>query len=313
MPTMKMIRNKFTCYRLSASFAFFGLLATPSLSWAQLLPDSAAITTNDANTFSTNTSTITQGQIEIGASGGTGSLTVSSGSLTVNTNQSDNSSANYAMIIGQLSGNGTITVTGGSLTINDGFIAQTYFGNAGGSGTVDVSGGSFILNSPSGLETATDGTSSATLNVSGGMFDENVEGASFNASLGTNTLSLSGNGIFELSNLGNTSSDFNLGSAVLNFASGSTAEFSVGTTSSAASSSFFNNLIAAGNISVGGVVDTNPSDFAYSSAGNQGILSLATPAAAPEPSTWALMIGGFASLLFLGRMRRKANGNRLIS
>jgi hypothetical protein len=108
--------------------------------------------------------------------------------------------------------------------------------------------------------------------------------------------------------LGNTTSDFNLGSTVLDFAAGSTAEFSVGTTSSAASSSFFNNLIASGNISVGGVIDTNQSDFAYSSVGDQGIFSLATPTAVPEPSTWELMIGDVASLVLLGRMRRNANG-----
>jgi hypothetical protein len=304
---LSVISNSFTRHGLSASLAFFCLLATPSLSWAQLSPNSVAITTNATNTFSTSTSTVTQGQIEIGASGGVGSLTVSSGSLTVNTNQSGNSSANYAMIIGQLSGSGTITVTGGSLTINDGFIAQTYFGNAGGTGEIDVSGGSFILNSPSGLETTTGSGSTAILNVSGGLFDENVEGTSFNASIGTNKLSLSSNGIFELSNLGNTTSDFSLGSTVLDFATGSTAEFSVGTTSSAASSSFFDALIASGNISVGGVVNTNVNDFAYSSAGDQGILSLATPVAVPEPSTWALMIGGVASLAFIIRMRRKAN------
>jgi len=289
--------------------AFCCLLAAPSLSWAQLSPDSTEITTNASNTFSTGTSTVTQGQIEIGAFGGNGSLAVSGGSLTVNTNEADNPSANYGMIIGQVSASGTISVSGGSLTINDGFIAQTYFGNGGGTGEVDVSGGTFVLNSPSGLETATGSSSAAILNVSSGLFDENVEGTSFNASLGTNMLSLSGNGIFELSNLGNTTSDFNMGTSVLNFATGSTAEFSVGTTSAAASSTFFDNLIASGNVSVGGVVDTNQSDFAYSASGDQGILSLATPAAVPEPSTWALMIGGLASLAFFGRMRRKANGN----
>jgi hypothetical protein len=291
------------------SLAFLCLLVTPSLSWGQLSPDPTAITTNGLNTFSTGTSTISQGQIEIGSSSGTGNLTVTGGSLTVNTNEPGNPAANYAMIIGQLSGSGDIAVTGGSLTINDGFIAQTYFGNAGGTGEIDVSGGTFVLNSPSGMVTATDSTSTAILNVSGGLFDENVEGTSFNASLGNNELSLSGNGIFELSNLGNTTSGFNLGSTVLDFATGSTAEFSVGTTSSAANSAFFDNLIAAGNISIGGVVDTNQSDFAYSTVGNQGVLSLATPVAAPEPSTWALLIGGVASLAFLGRMRRKANGN----
>ena len=162
----------------------FRSLATPSLSWAQLLPNSAAITTNATNTFSTGTSTISQGQIEIASSSGTGNLTVTGGSLTVNTNEPGNPAANYAMIVGQLSGSGDIAVTGGSLTINDGFIAQTYFGNAGGTGEIDVSGGTFVLNSPSGMVTATGSTSTAILNVSGGLFDENVEGTSFTASLG---------------------------------------------------------------------------------------------------------------------------------
>jgi hypothetical protein len=68
---------------------------------------------------------------------------------------------------------------------------------------------------------------------------------------------------------------------------------------------FYDGLIAGEDIEVDGVVDTDTSDFAFTSSNGQGILQLAS--AVPEPSTWAMMIGGRALFFFaFGRLPRAA-------
>jgi hypothetical protein len=103
-------------------------------------------------------------------------------------------------------------------------------------------------------------------------------------------------GLFEVEG---TTLTFNTASSNFNFTTGSTAELSVdGQTLTS-----YDALIASGNILVNGATAT-ADEFTFTTSGSQGILELA---AAPEPSTWAMLIGGFALLLGVQRLSRQRN------
>jgi hypothetical protein len=170
--------------------------------------------------------------------------------------------------------------------------------------TFNLSGGLVTVSSENQI--SRDG-STAILTITGGVYD--VEGAagtvydsntaiSGNAA-GTATINLGGNGVFE-----ETGSSVLLGlngsSFAINFQSGGSGELSLLSETALG----YDALITAGDFQVDGKVDMDVADYAYSTAisGTQGVLGLAT---APEPSTWAMLIGGFALLLGVQRLSRQ--------
>jgi hypothetical protein len=165
-------------------------------------------------------------------------------------------------------GDGVLNVSGGTINFLNGATGDGtsfWIGNNTGNGTVNLTGGTIITQN--GILLGRDG-STGTANLTAGLFE--VEG---------------------------TTLTFNTASSNFNFTTGSTAELSVdGQTLTS-----YDALIASGNILVNGATAT-ADEFTFTTSGSQGILELA---AAPEPSTWAMLIGGFALLLGVQRLSRQ--------
>jgi hypothetical protein len=245
-----------------------------------LIYTSAQGTTSDAGSLRVGASTTN------GAAPGS-ELDVTGGSLTFNSGGT--STVGY-------NGSGTIGVSGGTLSILG--ADQFWFGN-NVSATANISGtGTFVVGDQ--FLFSRDG-GAATLNISGnGVFDlTNSAGTQFDTNGGGITpsvINLSGNGLFEQT--ASNAIALSTGEFDINFASGSTGQFSLlGETATE-----FDTLITAGDIEIDGITDTTTSDFTYSSSGSQGVLALA---AAPEPTTWAMLFGGFALLFGVQRLHRK--------
>jgi hypothetical protein len=197
----------------------------------------------------------------------------------------------------------SISVSGGTLNFDG-----TYNDNSGG-GIVSF----WLSNQSTSVFNISDGTvniqnelafsrngGAATLNITGGVFDvQGTAGTLYNSATGSGTARINlGDGLFEETD----SSAINLGgNFLLNFTTGSTGQFSL----FGESASSFDSLINAGDVQVNGAVDKTLADFSTTTSGGQGILTLATAAATPEPSTWAMLIGGFALLLGVQRLSRK--------
>ena len=215
-------------------------------------------------------------------------LDVSGGNLTINSGST--STLGYQ-------GSGTIGVSGGTLAIDGS--DQFWFGNTYAA-IANVTGGDFIVGDQFLL--SRDGGTS-TINLSGtGIFDvTGSSGTSFgsNSSGGVATINLNGNGIFEQtgSNSINLVNNFNI-----NFGSGSLGQFSL----LGDSASTLDSLITGGHFEINGASDTTLADYNVIGAANdssQGIIELAAPASVPEPSTWAMMLGGLALLVGMQRKR----------
>jgi hypothetical protein len=223
------------------------------------------------------------------------SFQMTGGSLTFTSSNSTSVSA-----IG-FSGTNSISVSGGTLNFdgsytNGGGPDSLWLGNQS-NGTFNLSGGT--VNIQQELAFSRNGAT-ATLNITGGVFDvQGTTGTLYNSDTGSGTARINlGDGLFEETD----SSAINLGgNFLLNFTTGSTGQFSL----FGESASSFDSLINAGDVQVNGAVDKTLADFSTTTSGGQGILTLATAAATPEPSTWAMLIGGFALLLGVQRLSRK--------
>jgi hypothetical protein len=189
-----------------------------------------------------------------------------------------------------------LTFTGNSFTAN-GHTDAIWLGNEAAA-TFNLSGGTVNVDEGD-LEISRNG-GAATLNITGGLFDvQSALGTEYNSAGGSGLATINlGNGVFEetASNIINLGGNF-----ALNFTMSSTGQFSL----FGESASSFDSLITAGDIQVNGTVDKTLADFSTTTSGGQGILALATAAATPEPSTWAMLIGGFALLLGVQRLSRK--------
>ena len=240
--------------------------------------------------------TVFTGNIRVGVSSGNlgagpAELDVTGGNLTINS--SGTSTVGYHG--GSGSGVGTIGVSGGTLSING--TDQFWFGSTDAA-TANVSGGTFNVGD-SFLISRQGGT--AIINLSGnGVFDvTGANGTQYNANggNGTATINLNGNGIFEQTGSG----AINLGGKfTVNFGASSLGEFSL----LGDSASTLDGYISAGDIFVNGTADTTLSDYQVIGAANsssQGIIELA---AAPEPSTWAMLLGSVLVLLGVQRLSR---------
>ncbi|QFR32953.1 autotransporter domain-containing protein [Ancylobacter sp. TS-1] len=103
--------------------------------------------------------------INVGGDGGTGLLTVSGGTLTLN----------VGLRVGDFGGTGTVNQTGGTVQLeqscdDDDSCASLNIGNQGGTGIYNISGGSLLLGGGShsiGRNAGSRPTSSGTLNISG--------------------------------------------------------------------------------------------------------------------------------------------------
>jgi hypothetical protein len=250
---------------------------------------------NFVYTSADGTTTFTaSADVRVGNDGvGGGELDVTGGNLSVST-----AGPNTHDTLGYRSA-GTIGVSGGSFTLgsntNDLWLSND------ASGTINVSGnGTFNLLDY--LSVSRDGHN-GTINVSGnGLFDaESTNGTVYGANnntTGTTVINLSGSGIYEQTGTGSIALNSKF---TVNFATASAAEFSLLGDSTATLDSY----ITAGDISIGGTTDMTLSDYqvigASGATSNQGIIELA---AAPEPTTWAMLLGGVLVLLGVQRLSR---------
>jgi hypothetical protein len=207
-----------------------------------------------------------------------GSLSVTGG--TVNFLGSNGFSGNSSLWIG-FQNSGTLSLSGGLVTTQN----NLTFDWNGGSGLLNISGGTFNV----------EGTGGTTVNNTGAG--------------GTGTIDFqAGNGVFEQT-------------ASANFAAAMKVKFDYQTGDmfkvAAADASTFSALAAAGNLSyqtsVGGTyltLDNVATDSNYylnylSATQSAGVetLNVIAPLAAPEPSTWASLLGGLLVLGFVARRR----------
>jgi hypothetical protein len=200
-------------------------------------------------------------------------------------------------------GDGLLNVSGGTISFLNGNTSDgtsLWIGNANGSGTANVSGGTLITQN--GIMFGRDG-SNGTMNLTGGLV--NIEGTT-GSLIGSTQGGATGKGFLNIS----TGTYEQTGSDTLTFTTGSDINFTLNSTGVLslfdASTSYLDTLVGSGDIFNNGEADTNLSDFAIAGndSGNpgQGTLELA---AAPEPSTWAMLIGGFALLLGVQRLSRQ--------
>jgi hypothetical protein len=243
-------------------------------------------TTGSALDYNNGTTSFT-GNVRVGADASGSELDVTGGSLTINS--SGTSTVGYH-------GSGTIGVSGGTFDVEG--TDQFWFGNDSAA-TANVSGNGEFIVGDQFLLSRDGGTS--TINLSGnGVFD--VTGTSgtvygANNTNGVATINLNGNGIFEQT--GSSAIDLG-GNFTVNFVASSLGEFSL----LDASTPTLDSYITAGDFSIAGAKDTTLAD--YNVVGNtagQGIIELATPVTIPEPSTWAMMLAGFATLVLVQRKR----------
>jgi hypothetical protein len=195
---------------------------------------------------------------------------------------------------------GVLNISGGTLNANG---VNTTFDNigldigfgTGASGALNVSGGT--VNVQGALEI----DNGSLITLTGGLINvmsisgtaaNTFDGAGFSSG-GPITFG-AGNGVFE------ESASSTLTGVTINFLSGSAGELSLlGETATG-----FDALIASGAIEKNGVADMNTADFTTTTSGGQGILELAATTA-PEPSTWVMLMGGFALLLGVQRLGRQ--------
>jgi hypothetical protein len=233
---------------------------------------------------------ISNGQFELNSNGA--SLEVASGSLTL-------TNTGFSFFVGQ-NASSSLDVSGGTLTINTSGATSgsgeehVVFGNGSGDGTVTQEAGTFnIIGGLYGFYIGRQGAT-GSFTLSGGLLDEEDTVGTEIGSAGTLTLS---GGTFEES----ASDAFTFDSAStshINFSTGSSGVLSL----YEASTSYLDGLVTAGDITVNGTVDTSTSDFSVNgSSTGQGTLELAS--AVPEPSTWALMLGGLGVLALIQRKR----------
>ena len=243
---------------------------------------------------SSDGTTTFSGDIRVGATLSNGAangseMDVTGGSLTILNTGNGTNTVGY-------NGSGTIGVSGGTLTVDG--TDQFWFGNTAAA-TANVSGsGEFIINDQ--FLFSRNGATS-TINLSGnGIFDlTNASGTNYNANGGAGlaTINIGGNGIFEQTG----SSTINLGSKfTVDFGASSSGQFSL----LDASTTTLDSYITAGDFYIAGTKDTTLTDYnVIGNTSGQGIIELATPAAVPEPSTWAMMLAGFATLVWVQRKR----------
>jgi hypothetical protein len=185
-------------------------------------------------------------------------------------------------------GNNTFAVSGGTVNFlagdtSDG--SSLWIGNAG-EGSVTLSGGT--ITTQNGLIFSRDG-GAGNLTITGGLF--NVEGTTgtlndTNSTGGLATITFGlGSGVFE-----ETASDvLSLGTDgfSVNFLTGSGGALSL--------------YSVDGGVTAASLLATNAGAFSITTSGDEATVTLAVP----EPSTWAMLIGGFALLLGVQRLSRQ--------
>lgn len=242
------------CQSLSAALMVDGNLVTNIAPASQTTYDSS-------QPDPTVLSELQQGQLILNSGG---SLTQTSGSLTVT------SFGN--IIIGQTTGSGTVTLSGGEMILNANIdTPNIIFGNNGATGIGNVSAGVLTLNASTFYIGRENG--SGIFNLSGaGIISSSASNFIMGAINGQGTVNLSGVGVFSLTNFSEVNFVINTGS-MFSFTSGSLAQLSFGSSSGAASEVFFTSLIDNGYIRIDGTIAT-ADQFNYSVVGNQGVLAL---------------------------------------
>jgi hypothetical protein len=243
--------------------------------------------------------TVFTGALNVGANYTTlnSEFEVTGGNVTFSAN-SFPSSVGFAS-----SNSSTISVSGGVLNFNGAFTGgggpdSLWLSNETTS-IFDVSGGT--VNIQQELAFARDG-GTATLNITGGVFD--VQGATGTLFNGSNNNA--SNGVINISNgeFEETASDsLNLTASkfTVNFTAGSGSLSLFSADSGAAAEALLSADVTAGLIQDNGT--TNASAFSITTSGDTATVALV----APEPSTWAMLIGGFALLIGVQRLSRQRN------
>ena len=282
-----------------AAFTFAGFMpatanagltvnGTPNGTW-----DPTATMTYDNTSTDPTTVTAPVNAFYLGY-GGAGSLNQTSGSLTLN-------AIDYGAFIGQGS-TATDTISGGSQTWN----ASTpddpsiYVGHAA-AGTLNVNGGTVTLNSTNLYIGSGGGT--GLLNINGGTLISNATTLTLIHIGGQGHIVFgAGAGVLDMTSLstltfydggpGGDGSD----NCYINFLTGSQGQLQI----NGWTQTQFDTLVGLKDIRIDGVLAT-ATDFNYSNVGGTGVYELAT--AVPEPTTWAMLLGGLGMLTMFRRRR----------